>query len=235
MATSRRLAARGDRLIAKANLIRQERELARVAHQAITQYLRLVRRAMAHTRITAAAPLPGDEEPDDLDLGPDVDLNALDQSALWPEILQKTILPGISTLLTGIGPKDMTPAVASSVNSWRAQWLDDQTQKLAGVPDQITKQIRDAVQANAEEHGPDPRAAARIVTDLMNPDAPTWKSRANTIARTEVVGANNQGGLASWTAVHESLAPVGGRGCGRWRRTDWRRRDDRSSTRGAGD
>lgn len=208
------LAVRGDRIVAKSTLARQQRDMAKVAHAAIKQYLILVRRGVAHTRITAAAapkPAASDPDPYGLNQDDDVDLNGLDQSAAWPGILEQTLLPSIGDLLLGIGPQgDLSPAVAMSINAWRAQWLSNRTQALAGVPDQITKQIRDAVTADASENGPNPRSAAKIVTDLLNPDAPTWASRANTIARTEVVGANNQGGLASWTAVHESLQPVGG-------------------------
>lgn len=224
-----KLAVRGDRIVAKTTLVRQQRDMARVAHQAIRQYLAVVRRAVAHTAVTAAAPTmiaphtaPVEAPPEDeSDLGADVDLNALDQSAAWPGILRATILPAIDDLTGGIGPTGlMTPTVASTVNAWRAQWLDARTQALVGVPDQITKQIRDAIQADADQNGPNPRAAASIVKDLLNPDAPTWASRADTIARTEVVSANNQGGLASWTAIHQSLGASGGKVYKTWLATE---------------
>lgn len=215
MPAGKPLAARGDRIVAKSTLARQERDMAKIAHEAIKRYLAAVRRAVAHEAIRAAAPF------DESDLGPDVDLNALDQSAVWPGILAETLMPAIDALILGLGPQDLlTPAAVTSINAWRAEWLTNRTQALAGVPDTITKEIRDAIQADIETNGPNPQAAAGIVKDILNPDAPTWKSRAMTIARTEVVGANNQGGLASWTAVHQSLAPLGGQVFKTWLATE---------------
>lgn len=240
-----KLAVRGDRIVAKTTLVRQQRDMAKVAHQAIRQYLAVVRRAVAHTAVTAAAPtmtrpiaphtsLVETPPEDESDLGDDVDLNALDQSAAWPGILRSTILPSLEDLIGGIGPADrMTPSVMASVSAWRAQYMAGRTQALVGVPDQITRQIRDAIQADADTNGTNPRSAAGIVKDLLNPDAPTWASRADTIARTEVIGANNQGGLASWTAVHQSLASAGGAVYKTWLATsDSRTRPDHADIDG---
>lgn len=209
---SRVLAARGDRVAAKSVLTKQQRDMAAIAHTAIRRYLDLVSTAMAHTAVRAAAQ-PGQ--------GDDINLNALDQSAAWPAILKETILPQIDSIILGLGPQNrMTPTIVNSINAWRAAWLAGRTVALVGVPDTITKQIRDAIQEDADLNGPDPQAAASIVKDLLNPDAPTWLSRAKTIARTEVIGANNQGSLASWTAVHQSIATTGAQVFKTWLATE---------------
>lgn len=211
------VAPRGDRIVAKAALVRQQRDMYRVSHAALKQYIRLVRRAVAHTAIRADA-----SPTDDLSgLGPDVDLNALDQSHAWPAILKATILPQIDKVILGLGPQErMTPSVVSAMSAWRARWMHQRTQVLAGIPDTVTKQIRDEIQADSDLNGPNPRNAASIVQGLLDPDAPTWANRAMTIARTETLAAMNQGSLASYTAVHQSLSPVGGQVYKTWLATD---------------
>lgn len=194
--------------------------MRRAALAAIREYLQLVRRAVSHK---AVHPLTADAAPDPEPFGPDVDLSQLDQSASWPNILARTILPEITTIITGLGPQDLAPAAVTSITAWRAQWLADRTQVLVGVPDTITSDIRDAIQASADEHGPNPARAAQIVDEMLNPDAPRWAGRAQTIARTEVIGANNQGSLASWRAVHDSLTAQGTGVLKTWLATEDRR------------
>lgn len=220
MVAASKLAPRQDRIVAKTTLTVQQRAMRKAAHAAIQEYLRIVRRKMAHTAIRAAANSVSPFDDDDDDLGDDIDLNMLDQSAAWPDILGRTILPEISNIVMGLGPQKLLPSAVTQITAWRAQWMSARTQALMGVPDQITKQIRDAVQDDATTNGPNPTSAANIVKNLLNPDAPTWASRAQTIARTETLSANNQGGLASWTAVHQSLAPMGGQVYKTWLATE---------------
>lgn len=209
--------ARGDRIISLATMAKQERALARVAHAAIREYLAAVAKAIhTHTAVRAAAPAAPDP-------GDPINLNAIDQSALWPAILRRTIMAHLGDMLDEVGPPadyKLAPAASMSLNAWRAAWLQAREQVLVGVPQQITRQIRDAIAASATQHGPDPSKAAAIVKDLINPDAPTWRSRAQTIARTEVVAANNQAGLAAWTAVHQSLGQTGAQVMKTWLATE---------------
>lgn len=202
---------RGDRITSLATMRRQQATLERAVHAAIREYLHLVADAVGHTAITADAS------------GPDVNLNQLDQSGHWPNILQRHILPALGDLLLHVGPPSKhlsTAGALTQIKAWRANWLAQRTKMLVGVPDQITRQIRDAITEDAGMHGPDPRAAASIVKQLINPDAPTWKSRAATIARTEVVAANNQGGLASWGAVSQALGATGAQVLKTWLATE---------------
>lgn len=206
------------RIETKAVLNRQTRDMTAVAHEAIQTYLGLVRDAVAHTAIRADASKP---TPAEHPLGPDVNLNALDQSAAWPAILKATILKRIELLFAPMTQNiPTTPAMATSLNAWRAAYLEQRTQALIGVPDTITEMIRSKIQDSTEAKGTNAADAALIVKDTLNPDAPMWKSRAQTIARTEVMGANNQGALGSYTAIHQSLAPVGGQVYKTWLATE---------------
>ena len=130
----------------------------------------------------------------------------------WPSIMQKTLSPALIAVLNaipdteddgGLGLLD-DPNVQSAIEGWRASWLEDRTQELVGVPDEIAAELRTELTNLAEREGTSVWDAQQAVQGMLDQGYPSWTSRAELIARTETVSANNQGMLAAWQAMFDA-------------------------------
>lgn len=132
-------------------------------------------------------------------------------AAAWPGIVDQTLLPAIDVVLGPVA--DSVAAAGTSdaveaVNAWRADWLQKRTQALAGIPDDVTADLREAITRALTEEGPDAARAARIAREMLAADDPAWQKRAETIGRTETGSALNNGAREAWVAVADSLGDV---------------------------
>lgn len=127
----------------------------------------------------------------------------------WPQILSNSFMPTLSGWLGRIPLADDHPAVVTAAGAWRSEWLEQRTQVLLGVPDEVTAQLRTELTRLAAERGTDVRDAKAAAQSMLSDGYPMWNNRAQLIARTEVVSANNQGMLASWRALAGTLGGGG--------------------------
>lgn len=120
----------------------------------------------------------------------------------WAPILDGVLMPAVADITDTVLASAMrsTPLV-KPLTEWRNDWLAQRRQELVNVPDQVTSQFRTALQALAVKDGTSVDDARLVAQEMLDDGYPSWSNRADLIARTEVVGANNQGSLASWTAL----------------------------------
>lgn len=188
---------------------RHEAAFLPVVKGALDTYLAHVRKALAGKFETKTITASVDAEDDDS--GEFTDADAMDIGeftaelrAAWPAILDSQIMPAYTSMLTGIiapGLQKADPAVTKMMLAWRETWLDERRQELVGVPDVITSQFRTLLNDLARKVGTSVDDARDAAQTMLDSGYESWAGRAQTIARTEVVGANNQGGLASWSAM----------------------------------
>jgi len=199
---------------ARARYNRHEQQLLPHVTAALNAYLavcraRLQQSAWGLAPLVAAGPIASPVgEPHGFTIHDAETLTAtLDQAkAEWPGILDTKLMPGYGMLL-GQLPEDVDlthPTVASSVQAWRSEWLQERTQVLVGVPDDVTSQLRTEMDRLATEHGTSVFDARVAAQEMLDQGYPSWKNRAELIARTETVAANNQGSLRAWTAMAEA-------------------------------
>jgi len=199
---------------ARARYNRHEQQLLPHVIAALNAYLavcraRLQQSAWGLAPLVAAGPIASPVgEPHGFTIHDAETLTAtLDQAkAEWPGILDTKLMPGYGMLLGQIPEGiDLThPSVASSVQAWRSEWLQERTQVLVGVPDDVTGQLRTEMDRLATEHGTSVFDARVAAQEMLDQGYPSWKNRAELIARTETVAANNQGSLRAWTAMAEA-------------------------------
>ena len=201
---------------------RHESMLQPAVAEALGQYVDalapLVRQAITHAgtmhELTAAAPL-GEGPASGLLPGglggwlTDHRLNVIAgvvekfaASPRWRELLGAHVMPVYDRLLGEIlGPGLGDGRIAGDLQQWRGQWLEDRTQALLGVPDFVTGLFRTQLRGLAERKGTSVEDAMGMAQKLLDRGYVSWKNRAELIARTEVVGANNQGAHAAWSAL----------------------------------
>jgi hypothetical protein len=123
----------------------------------------------------------------------------------WHPILDGVIMPAYSAMLGPITAAALAdPTLANAIQAWRSQWLADRRQILVHIPDAITAQLRTTLDSLAADEGTDVWAAADEVDKVLADGYQSWAGRAELIARTETVAANNQGALASWSAMADA-------------------------------
>jgi hypothetical protein len=123
----------------------------------------------------------------------------------WQPILDGVIMPAYSAMLGPITQAGLAdPVVANAVQAWRSQWLADRRQILVHIPDAVTSQLRTKLDDLANATGTNVDDAQAEVQSMLDTGYPSWANRAELIARTETVAANNQGALASWSAMADA-------------------------------
>lgn len=164
--------------------------------------------------LTAAGPIaqPGDSGPERFGLD-DADrmMSVIDgTAAAWPAIIQHTLIPGLHAVLTAIPGDDAPlgmlddPDVTSAIEGWRADWLAQRTQELLGIPDDVSGELRTELTRLAQTEGTNVWDAQQTAQTMLDQGYQTWANRAELIARTETVSANNQGALTAWSAMADA-------------------------------
>jgi hypothetical protein len=191
---------------------RGERAFKPVITDAIGQYLALLRDDLAAqpvnggpiSRLVAAAPLPVPAPFTQSDADRIYTLMISDPER-WHPILDGVIMPAYSAMLGPITAAALAdPTTANAVQAWRSQWLTDRRQILVHIPDAITAQLRTALDGLAARQGTSVDDAQFEVEKMLDAGYQSWAGRAELIARTETVAANNQGALASWSALADA-------------------------------
>lgn len=123
----------------------------------------------------------------------------------WPGILDSKMMPGFEAYL-GQLPADMppladNPAVANEMSAWREEYLNERRQELVGVPDAVTSQLRTEMNELARRNGTSVADARDAAQRMLDQGYKSWAGRANLIARTEVMSANNNASLRAWRAM----------------------------------
>lgn len=192
---------------------RGERKFKPVVIDAIGQYLALLRDDLAKqpinggpiSRLVAdAAPVPQQAPFTQGDADRIYTLMISDPER-WHPILDGVIMPAYSAMLGPITAAALAdPTTANAVQAWRSQWIKDRRQILVHIPDAITAQLRTALDGLAAREGTSVDDAQVEVEKMLSSGYQSWAGRAELIARTETVAANNQGALASWSALADS-------------------------------
>lgn len=184
-----------------------EAELRPHVDAAIRAYLAKLRSVFAARGgkyLTAAAATTGDGG-DFSEADADGLIDVLDQADVFGTILDQTIMPALRASLIPILKSGMgNPNAKSSLIAWRNQWLADRRQVLVDIPNAITDQLRTALRGAASVNGTSVDDARNLVQNMLDDGYPSWSGRAQLIARTETVGANNQGSLASMTSLADA-------------------------------
>lgn len=192
---------------------RGERAFKPVITDAIGQYLALLRDDLAKepigggpiSRLVAdASPVPKPAPFTELEAARIYTLMISDPER-WQPILDGVIMPAYSAMLGPITAAALAdPTTANAVQAWRSQWIADRRQILVHIPDAITAQLRTALDGLAAKQGTSVDDATVEVDKMLSAGYQSWAGRAELIARTETVAANNQGALASWSALADS-------------------------------
>lgn len=195
---------------ARARFADGERSLKPYAKRAIDEYLAALRKQFASSHLTAAAapkkkPTPA-SAPADFgvdDVGDWID--QLTAQGVFENILDSTLMPAIASTVDGVLSAGLNrPDTSDRLTAWRNDWLAQRRQELVNIPDDVTGQLRTALSDLAAKQGTNVADAADAVQTMLDEGYPSWDGRANLIARTETVGANNQGSLAQALAIADA-------------------------------
>jgi hypothetical protein len=191
------LAARPDRVLAAVRLRRQERALRAAVHEALSEYAQLVLAAVEAQDGSETVHLAASVTPDPG--------SSYDQSAHWPSIVDRLIVPALHKLTAEIphGADSLPTLAVKAMNRWRSTWVASRTILFKGMAAEMTDRIRSAIATDVASNGPSPYSAVQIVRDHLSQDRVT--AQATTIARTEVMAGNNQGAQSAWQATAHSL------------------------------
>lgn len=135
------------------------------------------------------------EPPDDVDEA---------TAAAWQAAIQDLVAPELALIITAAATSEVTPrglrVPVSDSRDWADEYLSTVDNRLVGIADTTWGIIRDSLREGRSKGESISELTARV-DDLLG-DAPRWKRRAETIARTEVIGANSAGhyAAAGWTA-----------------------------------
>jgi hypothetical protein len=134
-----------------------------------------------------------------------------DSSDEWDAILATDIMPELeamlSTLPVGLDISDVK--MANTIDAWRAQWYADRQIALSGIPDDVTGQLRTELERLAREEGTNVYDAKLAAQRMLDAGYPSWQGRAELIARTEVMSANNMSAYAYWMQLATEAGMVG--------------------------
>ncbi|UQS95156.1 capsid maturation protease [Pseudanabaena phage Pam4] len=143
------------------------------------------------------------------------------KAARWDLLRARFIDPGVEGLFTG---SFLATAAGDLIDPtpYAIQHLATVDNRLAGIPDETFHLYRVELAAGRAAQESIPQLAARV--DALLNDTERWRNRAVTIARTEVIGANNAGGYASASASAALLGAAPGEVVKEWLATT----DDRT-------
>lgn len=182
-----------------------ERSLRPVVLDAFAQYLAILRHRFARDAapfLTAAAPQPRPFTKKD---AARIYSLMISDPHRWHPILDDTLMAGVNALLGPITDAALNhPQTANAVQAWRSRYLKDRRQILVHIPDAITAQLRTRLDDLAGTEGTNVDDARGEVDTMLSDGYASWSGRAQLIARTETVAANNQGALASWGAMAQA-------------------------------
>lgn len=158
------------RIARDAAIRKAERTMETAAHGAIGDLL-----GIAHRELAAAG-----YDPSVLDV----------RHPEWQAVVESQVLPAVTAAyVAGLHLEAMEGTIDATAYS--VQHLENVRNRLVGVGDTVFDTIRTSLRDGMLQ-GEDVRALARRTDDLLG-DAPRWRNRAVTIARTEVIAANNAG------------------------------------------
>ncbi|MFI5495586.1 phage minor head protein [Actinoplanes sp. NPDC051859] len=183
------------RLVSAARLAGCEQRLHAAVRAALTAWLAAARR-LTLPALTAAA------------LPPDPSALAGAGQA-WLDAMTVHLVPEVADIFrTGVIDAG-TDVDLLAVQDAVADYLDQLPNRLAGIPDDAWTQVTATITELAGQGASIPRIRD-AVADLLGADA--WDGRAQTIARTETIGAYNAGTLTGWltsaAALDEKLDKV---------------------------
>src|SRR5882757_4190364 len=123
----------------------------------------------------------------------------------WHQILDDLVMPAYTAMLgPALAAALNDPRTANAIQAWRSAWIADRRQLLVGVPDVVAAQFRTAMDDLAAKVGTNVDDVASLAQKMLDDGYPSWAGRADLIARTETISANNQGALASWSAMADA-------------------------------
>jgi len=100
---------------------------------------------------------------------------------------------------------DVTDAPPPDGGAYTRQYLQNARNRLVGVPDSVFSQVnRMTMKATTEGWGIE-ELTEQIDQLLLDSDSQRWRNRAQTIARTEAVGAYNAGTFRGFVSLAEGL------------------------------
>jgi hypothetical protein len=177
-----------NRLEAAAALARFEERLRVAAMKALKRWTSLVSDAVLGVEALTAAPEP-----------PPPDPNAVPAlSAQWTAILEDAIGAELTAMLGEVFAAILGEDTTISSRPWVEEYVASVLNRLVGVADQTFELVRDVVNDGIAEGASIPTMRSRIADMLAVTGESSWAGRAETIARTEVIGAYNGGHLQAW-------------------------------------
>lgn len=129
-------------------------------------------------------------------------LEGAESLAVFEHEAERYMIPAIQKELDPIIRQGFeNPQVKHALTNWRNKWLVDRKQALVGIPEQVSSQFRTRIAAVGAMRGTTVDDVAEVVHEMLGNGYPSWEGRERLIARTETVGANNQGSLAAMTEI----------------------------------
>lgn len=138
----------------------------------------------------------------------------------WRTSLSEQIAPGIMSVFSDAW--EATARATIDPEPYATRHLESVWNRLVGVSDTTFDTLRLTIAEGRQAQEGIPQIAARI--DALLGDSERWRNRAVTIARTEVIAANNAGALGSATATAGALGVPEGAVVKEWMATG----DDRT-------
>jgi uncharacterized protein with gpF-like domain len=123
----------------------------------------------------------------------------LSDQGLWVEQLNQKVRPTILDVLRGAFRKvsGQEPPDGFDQAQYVTNYLNASVNRMSNTPDQVYRQIAQALATGVSEGESIPELAARVEEILTVTETGTWGNRAATVARTEVTSANGAGALAA--------------------------------------
>lgn len=164
-----------------ARLLRGERAISAAALQALTVLLEHTRKMLR---------------------GNDMDPAALDVPPEWRAALTTDVIPTIEAVFTQAFAATATGLTIDPA-PYATRHLEAVWNRLIGVSDDVFDSMRLVLEEGRQAGESIAELSTRV--DTLLEDSQRWKNRATTIARTEVISANNGGAHASAGAVAETM------------------------------
>lgn len=184
------------RLQAAADLERWERKLEAAAGRALSAWTAVCASAVLEDRYLTAAPDTGGTLPPDPNAIPPL-------RSVWQQIAGTHIIKVIGDLLGEVFARFLRGDEVVSARPWQEQYLEDVSNRLVSVADSTFDAIRGVVQDGIDEGASIPTIRDRVQEALDTGGETSWAHRAQTIARTETIGAYNGGHQAVWEVIEE--------------------------------
>lgn len=123
------------------------------------------------------------------------------KAARWAQHVAEHITPAVAAVFHEAF--DAATRGGATAGDFATLHLATVENRLVGVPDEVFDLMRGELATGRAAGEAIPQLAARV--DALLGDDERWANRANTIARTEVIGANNMGGRAAAGATADLL------------------------------